>query len=405
MREYARRRDAIANLWWTGSSKPATQEDSMPISRRALFVSTVAVATAACAAKSSATQIDAARAAVRAALAKTPVPGFSVAVVRGVDLIWAEAFGKADLELGVNATPAHRFRLGSVSKTFTATLAAVLAARGVVDLDGPISNHLPGLPAQHRGTTLRQLLTHRGGIRHYKPDEFGPNTATNIDARIYRSNADILAIFIDDPLVAKPGEKVEYSTFGYTLASLVLEAAAKLPFLELLQRDVTGPLGLTTVRGDAPFEIVPDRVRGYHLATQAAWTSPPVAGTYVNVPTANPMYKWAGGGLIATPSDVARFGAAHFAPGKLPAAALKTLFSVNVEGTANSATLGLGWRLSMDTRKRVHWSHAGGLLGARANLVVHPEQKLSIAFASNLTGVPGDVNALSFDIANALTTA
>src|SRR5687767_4375445 len=101
----------------------------MQLSRRPLLFATAAVAAAAQAAPKK--QIESARAVVQEILAANAIPALSVAVMRGDELLWAEAFGKVDLELDVTATPAHRFRLGSVSKIFAATLAASLAARGI----------------------------------------------------------------------------------------------------------------------------------------------------------------------------------------------------------------------------------------------------------------------------------
>ncbi len=373
----------------------------MTLSRRALFLATAAVASTAYASKADKKSIDAARVAVREVLAANAVPAFSVAVARGNEIVWAEAFGKADLELDVTATPSHRFRLGSVSKVVVATSAGILAARGVVDLDAPISRYLPDLPEQHRATSLRQLLTHRGGIRHYQPKDESLEAPGPIDRRSYKDNAEILAVFINDPLIAKPGETVAYSTFGYTLVSLVLESAAQLPFLDLIQREIATPLGLASLCGDAPSSIVPNRVSGYHPGDKAKWAIPPIVGPYANAPPANPMYKWAGGGLLATPTDIARFGAAHLAPGKIAQAALDLLFTVQTAATPQSPPLGLGWRIDEDSAKRQRWHHAGSQNGARAGLVVYPKEKLSIGVASNLTSVPGDVNSLSSKIADA----
>jgi CubicO group peptidase (beta-lactamase class C family) len=371
----------------------------MQLSRRALLFTSAALATAANAAPKK--QMDAARAAVLKILGAHAIPALSIAVMRGDELLWAEAFGQVDLELDVTATPAHRFRLGSVSKIVTATLAATLAARGVVDLDAPIAKYLPDLPGQHRATTLRQLLTHRGGVRHYADKDESLEKPGPIDRRQYLSNADILAVFIDDPLIAKPGERVSYSTFGYTLASIVLETAAKLPFLELVQRDIAAPLDLETLGGDAPAVIVPGRVSGYHPAEYVRRVFPAFEGKWANIAQNNPAYKWAGGGLLASPGDLARFGAAHLSPGKLPAAALETLFTVYTERNDRSPPLGLGWRIDEDAAKRLRWHHAGGQDGARASLVVYPKQKLSIAFATNITQTPGDVNGPSSTIADA----
>ena len=372
--------------------------------RRHLLLGTVALAAASTVRAAGKQGVEAARAVIQDVFAAGPIAALSIAVMRGDELVWAEAFGRADVELDVAATTRHRFRLGSVSKIITATLAAELAARGVVDLDAPIARYLPDLPAQHHATTLRQLLTHRGGIRHYAPKDDSAEAPGPIDKRLYPGNAEVLAVFINDPLVAKPGEAVSYSTFGYTLASLVLEAAAKLPFLELVQRDIATPLALKSLAGDEPYTVIPERVSGYHPGDLVRRGFPAFQGKWANTPQNNPAYKWAGGGLLATPSDLARFGAAHLAPGKLSKEALTTLFTVHTERTERSPPLGLGWRIDEDSSKRLRWHHAGGQDGARASLVVYPKEKLSIAFASNVTQLPGDVNGPSERIANALAT-
>lgn len=349
--------------------------------------------------------VDTARAIAQQMMAADPLPSLSIAVMRGTELVWAEAFGKVDLELGTAATAAHRYRLGSVAKVVTATLAAQLAAKGVVDLDAGIARYLPELPEHHRATTLRQLLTHRGGVRHYEKKDSAPGVPGPIDQRIYRSNADILAVFINDPLIAQPGERVSYSTFGYTLASIALEGAGKAPFLDLVQREVAAPLGLASLGPDDPVVLVPDRVRGYHPAEILKNVFPEFAGKWGNIPSNNPSYKWAGGGLLATPTDLARFGAAHFTPGKLSETALTTLFTVYTERTERSPPLGLGWRIDQDAAQRTRWHHAGGQDGARASLVVYPKEKLSIALATNVTATPGDVNGPSAKIADAFLSS
>ncbi len=382
--------------------------------RNILLAGTVAAVTPAIkpaeslAATDLAPRIRQARDVVKGMMAAEPLPALSVAVANRQGVLWAEAFGKANIELGVAATPAHRFRLGSVSKVFTATLAAMLAADGRVDLDAPITRYMSDLPAPHRSTTLRQLLTHRGGIRHYIDRDFAIDAPGGpIDQRIYGNSRDILAVFIDDPLIAAPGERLVYSTFSYTLASLVLEAATRTDFLELLEREVFDPLRLVSAGPDDPRSIVPGRVNGYlprDSAANAAPTSvaPTTESPWINARVDNPAYKWAGGGLLATPSDVARFGAAHLASGVISSKALDTLFSVQVPATEGAAPLGLGWRILPDERGRPRWHHAGGLAAARAVLVVYPQQGLSIAFAAN-TAAPRDVLTPSSKIADAFT--
>jgi serine beta-lactamase-like protein LACTB len=145
---------------------------------------------------------------------------------------------------------------------------------------------------------------------------------------------------------------------------------------------------LASLGPDAPRRIVPLRVRGYGPAAVVRQI-PPVSGRWASSPVGNPAYKWAGGGLVMTATDFARFGAAHLAPGVLSQRVLDTLFSVQVADS--SPPLGLGWRIDRDAAGRLRWHHAGGQEGARAVLVVYPAQQLSIALATNMTGTPGDV--------------
>jgi serine beta-lactamase-like protein LACTB len=371
----------------------------MQLTRRALVLGSSALAGTAIAASPS--HLRAARAVVGNLLAADSIPALSIAVTCRDQLIWAEAFGMVNLELHVAATPAHRFRLGSVSKVVTATLAAKLAANGSIDLDAPISQYMPDLPTPHRATTLRLLLTHRGGIRHYADKDWSLEAPGPIDRRQYLSSADVLAVFINDPLIAPPGTQVLYSTFGYTLASLVMEAATNTSFLDLIQREIAIPLSLESLVGDAPAAIVPQRVSGYQSGDVTRKALPGFTGKLANIVQSNPAYKWAGGGLLATPTDLARFGAAHLAPGKLSREALQILFTVYTPATDRSPPLGLGWRIDTDNRGRTRWHHAGGQDGARASLMVYPAQELSIAFATNITGLPGDVLTPSSSLADA----
>jgi len=371
----------------------------MLVSRRSLLAGGAALAVATAVRAAGQDRIAAARKLAAELMEAGPIPALSIAVMGGKELLWAEAFGTVDLELDVKATTAHRFRLGSVSKVVTATVAAQLAVRGVVNLDAPIATYMPELPEQHRATTLKQLLTHRGGVRHYADKDFAPGVPGPIDQRRYLSNADILAVFINDPLVAMPGERISYSTFGFTLASIVLESAAKTPFLDLVKREVADPFGLPSLGPDDPVAIVPNRVRGYHPGDVIRKVAPQYAGKWANTVIANVSYKWAGGGLLATPTDLARFGAAHLAPGKLSQEALRMLFTVHTLGTDQSTPLGLGWRIDEDASKRRRWHHAGGQDGVRASLVVYPHQQLTIALAAN-TGAPNDVNGPSAKLAD-----
>ena len=339
-----------------------------------------------------------------------PTPALSLAVARSDGLVWSAAFGHANLELAIPASPEHLFRLGSVSKAVTATTAARLVSRGLLEFDVPIAYWLPDLPSHHCATTMRQLLTHRGGVRHYLPKDLDRNApGGGIMQRIYTSREDILVLFIDDPLIAPPGTEVRYSSFGYTLASCVMEAAAGTDFVRLVKDEIALPFGLPSLAADDILAVIPQRASGYHTAREIEMAAaamqvpvPDLPDGFANVTRSNPAFCWAGAGLLMSMPDLARFGAAHLEgpQARVTAKERELLFTPLTEATAKSPPLGLGWRIDCDAKGRLRWHHAGATPGGRAVLVIYPELDLSIALASNVMSTPGDVLGPAAELAD-----
>nr|WP_279323133.1 serine hydrolase [Altererythrobacter segetis] len=337
-------------------------------------------------------------------------PAMAFAVAQGEGLAWSAATGMANLEFAVPATPAHLFRLGSVSKVVTTVAAARLVTRGLLELDTAIAYWLPDLPEHHRRTTLRQLFTHTGGVRHYGPQDLDPSSpGGSVVQRHYPDCASILALFIDDPLVAEPGTTVNYSSYGYTLASMVMEAAAGQDFLAIVADEIAVPFELPSLCADEVMKIIPGRVGGYFtareleiLATRMPGLSPPAGEDgFANMGLSNPSFCWAGAGLLMTMPDLARFGAALLESPKsrITADERTLLFTPLTEGSPEQPPLALGWRVDSDKRGRARWHHAGTTPGGRCGLVVYPEEDLSIALASNTMMTPGDVLGAASELA------
>jgi CubicO group peptidase (beta-lactamase class C family) len=327
--------------------------------------------------------------------ATKPAPGMSVAVAAPDGLVWSGTAGFAHLELAAATMADTLFPLGSISKVVTSTLAARLALRGDLDLDAPIATAMPMLPAQHRDTSLRQLLNHRAGIRHYSAAEADMGTpGLPVFMRVYRSEDDMLALFINDPLIAQPGTTVNYSSYGYTLASMVIAAMTDRPFLELVEAEIAGPFNLPSLVPDDPWRIMPRRAGQYMNdldlrllgASLPESTKPTFTEGFANLPFSNPAYCWAGAGFLMTPSDTARFGAAMIdsPSGALSEEERALLFTPVTEATKSSPPLGLGWRVDTDKTGRRRWHHAGATPGGCHLLVVYPDEGLSVAIAGNV---------------------
>lgn len=373
----------------------------MKLSRRSLLA---APAVAALAAPALAWALDPAveraRAVVHDLMGRAPIPATSVAVWRDGGLVWAEAFGLADVEARLPATPQARFRFASVSKVVTAAAAMRLVQRGVVDLDAPISRYREGLPPQHRQTTLRQLLAHQGGVRHYIGRDFDPNTPGGpIDQRTYATTRDKLAIFINDPLLSQPGEAFHYSTFSYTLAGAVLEAAAGRSLKRILSAEVFDPLALGSVEPEVRGAPVPDRVCDY----QPTHSVRPLAQIH-RCPPINPAYKLAGGGLLGDAPDLARFGGACTRPGFLTVESLTEMGRpLSPRKDPPTVAVGVGWRIDRDGQGRRRLHHIGSILGGRSILMVLPDHALSVAILTNLGEIDFDALTPAQQIADAFT--
>jgi serine beta-lactamase-like protein LACTB len=183
------------------------------------------------------------------------IPGISVSVGTSEEILWAEGFGYADLEAHLPVTIATKFRMGSVSKSITSLAVGKLVEEGKLDLDAPVQQYVPGFPTKKYPFTSRQLATHTAGIRHY-----GSNDPLACPKR-YASVQEGLIIFSQDSLLFKPGTAYNYSTYGYSLLSAVIESASHTDYLSYMQTAVFSPLNMTDTGADYSDSIVTNRVR------------------------------------------------------------------------------------------------------------------------------------------------
>ncbi len=302
------------------------------------------------------------------------LPGLSIAVSVGGEIVWAEGFGWADIEQGMAVTPRHKFRIGSVSKPMTAAALALLWEEGAIDLDLPVQTYVPDFPEKEFPITTRQLAGHLAGIRHYRGDEF-------VSSLHYPTVSDGLEIFANDALLHEPGSAYQYSSYGWNLISAVIEGASQSEFLELMQARVFDPLGLRQTAPDQNLDVIPHRVSFYSQ-------SPAGNGRFINGPYVDNSYKWAGGGFLSTPSDLVRFASAHLEPGYLRAETLELLFTSQTLADGTETGYGIGWGVRDDPGGRRLISHGGGSVGGTTMLAMWPEEKLVVAMATNLSSAP-----------------
>ncbi len=297
------------------------------------------------------------------------IPGFAIAVAVDGQLVWSEAFGYADVAAKRVATPATQFRIGSVSKPLTADAVAQLYERGQLDLDVPIQRYVPVFPDKGAPITTRLLGGHLAGIRHYRGNEFVLNQR-------YATVTAGLAIFQNDPLLAPPGTRYAYSSYGFNLISAVVEGASGEQFLAYMSRHVFKSLGMTSTAPDKNDSLIPNRTRFYERTAE---------GQFVPSPTVDNSYKWAGGGFISTAEDLVRFGSAHLKPGYLKAATLELLFTRQRTTSEDTTSYGIGWFVATDTLGHRYVFHGGGSVGGTTAFGVDRDSHMVIAVVTNLS--------------------
>jgi serine beta-lactamase-like protein LACTB, mitochondrial len=300
------------------------------------------------------------------------IPGLALAVALDGKIVYSEGFGYADLEERVPVWPTTKFRIGSVSKPLTATALMQLVEAGKVDLDSPVQKYVPTFRDKGAVITVLMVAGHLGGIRHYQGDEFHIQ-------RHYAKVLEGLKIFENDPLVAAPGTKFSYSSYGYNLLSAVVESAAGEDFLSYMQQRVFAPLGLVHTTADQNTQIVEQRSRFYEL---------PKDGAVENAPYVDNSYKWAGGGFLSTAEDLVHFGSALLEPGFLKQETLRTMFTSQKTKSGEEPGYGIGWAVHKSKSGKLIYGHSGGSVGGTSQLILYPETHLVVAMVNNLSNGP-----------------
>jgi serine beta-lactamase-like protein LACTB, mitochondrial len=317
-------------------------------------------------------------------MAANSVPGISVAVVQNGELVWSSGFGMADLENFVPATASTLFRLGSISKPITATAILQLSERGKLDLDAEVQKYCPAFPKKEWPITTRELLGHLGGIRHYNPD--GKGDIPDDSAKHFASMEESLQIFANDPLLAKPGTKFHYSTYGYTLLGCVLEGAVSEKYVDYVKENVFEPAGMGETQADKFFAVIQHRSRWYHKDK---------AGVVQNAGVLDSSYKIPGGGLISSADDMAHFEIAILANKLLKPATRELMWTPQKAADGSQNGYALGW----GTQKKYGLAlveHTGGQQGTSTSIILVPERRAGIVVLANMDNV--DSAALSTEI-------
>ena len=247
-------------------------------------------------------QLDEFRKFMQSQIQKDQIPGMTIGYIswnENNETLWVEGFGYSDIENNVAAKAETAYRLGSISKTMTATAVLQLVEQGKIDLDAEIQKYVPYFPKKKWPITVRQLLGHLGGISHYQNYD--------VEGRIkeHKNTREAIAIFENFDLVGQPGTYT-YSSYGYNLLGAAIEGASGMSFGDYMKKNIWDPMEMKNTRIDDPDALIPNRARGYRI----------LDGEIKNSEFVDMSSRFGAGGTRSTIPDVLKF-AKELASGKL----------------------------------------------------------------------------------------
>lgn len=289
---------------------------------------------------------------------------------------WVHSFGHSDLENQVKASSDAAYRLASVSKMMTAAAVLQLVEKGKMSLDAEVQTYVPYFPRKQWPVTVRQVLGHLGGISHYH------DYSVEGSIKVHKSTREAVAIFENFDLVAEPGTKYVYSTYGYNLLGAAVEGASGQPFGEYLKQNVFDPAGMTATRLDDPADLIPWRIRGYRLENGAINNS-----EFVDISS-----RLGGGGLRSTIADLLRFVLGINRATLVSPASRDLMFTSMATRDGHLTEYGMAWGVS-SLHGRLFYSHTGSQQETRTVVYNFPSRGLIIAAATNQEDVSPSIYA------------
>ncbi len=304
-------------------------------------------------------------------VSKKSVPSASLAIVKNGKVIYAKAFGKSDLENEVSATPTTVYRLGSITKQFTATMIMQLVSEGKLKVDQPVRELLTDLPTAWSKVTVRNLLNHTSGIKSYTEVK-----GIFADAALKPTTpAGILKTVESEPLQFEPGSRWHYNNSGYEVLGMVIEKLDARKYAESLKARILRPLGMNQTYFTSEQDLVPHRAHGYS----------PTIGGFRNAPYLNMDWPYAAGSMESTTLDLAKWDAALYGEKVLSKPLLTQMWTKTVLTNGKTENYGFGWQLE-SIKGQPTVEHGGGIHGFATYIKRVPTSSLTIILLVNDDG-------------------
>ena len=312
---------------------------------------------------------------VLAEMKREHIPGLALGVYRDGQIVKAQGYGLANIELNVPVKPETIFQSGSVGKQFTATAVMILVEEGKVNLDDSVTKYFPDAPATWKPIRVKNLLSHTSGLAEYETEERTKPGAL-FDLRQEHTEAELFKMIATLPIENPPGEKWAYRNTNYVLLGILIHNVTGKFYGDFLQERIFKPLGMSSTRIISETDIIPNRSAGYQLVKgelkNQDWVAPSLNTT-------------ADGALYFNVLDLAKWDAALYTERLVKRSSLDqmwTIFSLN-DGKPNPGNYGFAWAIDHINGHRVI-EHAGAWHGFTTFIARYVDDKLTVVVLTNL---------------------
>jgi D-alanyl-D-alanine carboxypeptidase len=295
-------------------------------------------------------------------------PGAAAIVVKDGKVAYRQAYGMANLEGKSALTPDSVFRLGSVTKQFTATAIMMLVEEGRIGLQDPIDKYLPGYPTQGRRITVEHLLTHTSGIQSYTDIPGWMDTRVKADLTVQ----ELIDGFKNEPMQFDSGTKYRYNNSGYVLLGAIIEKVSGRTYEAFVTERIFEPLGMTHSYYGSHEAAIPRRADGYTGSGAG-----PRPAQYLSM-----TQPYAAGSLLSTVGDLAIWNASLDTEKLLKRSSFEKMWTPYTLADGSSTGYGYGWQMTT-LRGRRSIEHGGGIFGFVTYAMRLPDDHVYVAVLCN----------------------
>ena len=318
------------------------------------------------------------------------IPGLALGVYRNGEIVKAQGYGLANVELNVAVKPETIFQSGSVGKQFAATAVMMLVEEGKVGLDDAITKYFPGAPDTWNNIKVRNLLSHTSGLAEYESDErTGPSGPFYL--RLDFTEDELLKKAEALPFDFQPGEKWSYRNTNYLLLGFLIRKVTGEFYGDYLQERIFKPLGMNATRIISEADIIPNRAAGYQL----------VKGELKNQDWVSPTFNsTADGALYFTVLDLAKWDAALYTEKLVKKSSLDQMWTVAKlnDGKPNKSNYGFAWTIDQMNGHRVI-EHGGAWQGFTTYIARYVDDKLTVVVLTNLDSANSNPGRIAHHVA------